>query len=619
MLTKKKYLLVLLSIALFVIKLTGQDISKKTINEYVWDLSYIFPNNKAWETEFKNVENSIKTIALYKNTMGQSAKQLANAMDAFYEIRSKAAKLEIYGSLSSDVDIKDENAAQMAFAGLVIERKVEAALSFIIPEITKIGKAKLQQWIQTEPRLVRHQRRINRIIQEAPHASSPEIEAILADMKGWPQTSGDGYYRFFESGFKWPVIKTADGKEIEVSFNNYRNIRRSANADDRINISKTYLGAVDAYKPILGYMLSKRIEADITIAKYKKFDDAIDAMWFLRDGAPAGTYKTIIQTAHKNKDLLKKYAQTLAKSYNISKVGYQDFYSLPKSYNKTYTIQEAWNIILKALAPLGKEFVEKAKLELQKPTMHLVPLPEKRNFYANQMPIGGIPSYSMLTYNGAYGTMGSLMGMLAQKVRFAEMPKENCPDTRDDPPVYGNGTLYIAEMMLADYMIKNAGSKEEKLFYIQQSLTRLWANCFSQVISAELESNIQQAILRNEAPSGAKISAMYYDILKDFYGDIPIDSFFANEWITNSVPFISFEAQFWLGSMGFACIAYAKIQTGVPGANKVMTESLMGKGKTDLSYDMLHTIGIDLSKAATYQAMYDRMNYLLIEMSKLSD
>lgn len=595
----------------------AQQLPQKDLSEYVWDLSYIFPSDDAWSDELKRTREDAKTIDRVRGTMGKSAKELADAMNRIYDLRSRGAKLQIYGALRSDVDTKNEAATQMATVGRSIEREVEAAVGFLPYEINRIGELKLRQWLQKEPLLARHTRRINRILQEAPYTSSPEVQALIESMRGWPGVSAEGFFAFWESDLKWPTYTSEEGNEIQIQYANYRSARRTASAMDRLNVQKTFLGFARPYENILGYLYAQRIEADVTIASHRKFDDAIDAIWYLRDGVPDGTYKTMINTGKKNKELLNRYSSVMSKSIGVQKFAYQDFYANPKGFTRTFPIQEAFEIILGALEPLGSEFVKKVKIQIDKPTMHLVPLPDKRTFYANQMPIAGMPSYTMLSYRGTIVDLRALMGAVAQKVRFADMPAENCPDTRDDPPIYGNSTLYIAEMMLTDYLIEHAGSKNEKLFYLYYALQRLWQHNFHHVVNAELDAKIQSMIMSDNPPSGEQISAIYLQLLKDWYADIEVDPVFGYEWMTNSVPFLSYEGQFWTASMAAACIVYQRMKAGDAQAKSVMLESLMGKGETDLSYTMYKTVGIDLAKEQTYQAMYDRMNSLLDQMEEI--
>jgi oligoendopeptidase F len=587
------------------------------LSKYVWDLTLLYPSDKAWEEEAKQVQAIAKTISTVKATMGKSAQDLANAMDAVYDVRSRATKLSIYGALRSDVNVKDQEASRLAAAGRSIEREIETAVSFLPSEIKKIGEPKIRQWLKAEPRLSRHQRRLNRILLQAPYTFAPEIQSVIESMQGWPAVSADGYFAVWESDLKWPTYKNEEGKEVEVSYGNYRTARRVANPLDRLKAQQAFLGMAKSKEKILGYLYTRRVEADVTIAKQRKFDDAIDALWYLRDGVPTGAYKTMIATAQKNKDIIKRYITVMAPASGVQKFGYQDFYGNTSGYTRTFPIDEALTIILGAFKPLGDDFVEKVNKQFARPILHLVPMPDKRNFYANQWPIAGMPSYTMMSYRGTLGDLRSLAGAIAGKVRYADTPVANCPDTRDDPPIYGNALLYIAEMMLTDYLVEHAHNKEEKLFYLYSALQRLWTHNFHHVINAQLDAAIQGLVTSNNPPNGELISATYLKLLRDMYPDVEIDPVFSTEWTTNSVPFMSYEAQFWVGAMASACILHENMKAGDAQAKNVMREGLLWKGETDLSYTMFKSVGIDLASKKTYQAMYDRMDAMLNEIERI--
>jgi oligoendopeptidase F len=223
----------------------------------------------------------------------------------------------------------------------------------------------------------------------------------------------------------------------------------------------------------------------------------------------------------------------------------------------------------------------------------------------------------MMTFTGSLAGLRTLTSLVSSKVRFTGIPSGNWPDTRDDPPSYGNGMLYVAEMMLDDYLISQATSKEEKVFHLNNALYRLWRHNFSLVIEAELDASIQKMFVENEPPSGRKISETYMQILKSYYGDIEVNPVFRNEWMVNSVTFLSYEGHFWPVAMAAATLTYEKLRMGDERIQQVMSEGLLGKCETDLSYDMFKSMGIDLANASTYQAMYTRMENLLNEMEKL--
>ena len=595
----------------------AQTALKKDISQYVWDLSYIYPSKEAWDKDLKLVQTKLSTVQKHKGLMQKNAGLFLQAMDDIYDIRSRAAKMMLYAMLQSYVNTKDEQAGSMTDAAGKIEIDVESAVSFLPDEIKKIGAEKVNQWVKSEPKLQRHTRRINRILQEIPYTSSQETQAVIESMKGWPGVTADGFFALYDSELNWPVYVDKNNNPKKITYGEYAGARRTTDAQERLNVARAMLGFSGSYENLLGFLYTKRITADLTISKHKKFNDGIDALWFLRDGIPPGTYKLMIETAKENKHLLTKYSVVLKQILGAQEVGYQDFYGSSKSTLKNVPIADGWDIILKTFAPLGKAFIDTMKSELAKPTMHLVPLPNKRTFYANQMPIGGIPSYSMMTYNGSYANLKTLATIAARKVRIKGIPAGNWPDTRDDPPSYGNGMLYVAEMMFDDYLIQSAPTKEEKIYHLHNALFRLWRHNFCFVIDAELDAKLQEMVINNVPPGGAKISATYMDILKEYYQDIPVDPVFAKEWTVNALPFLSYEGHFWPVGMAAACLLYDQLKAGDTKAAEAMRTGLMGKGKLDLSYDMFKSVGIDVSQKKTYQAMYNRMNYLLDEVSKL--
>jgi oligoendopeptidase F len=274
-------LLLLTSFIILCNELFSQNIAQKSLSEYVWDLTYIFPSDKAWGEELKAVQERAKNISTVKSKMGQSAAELAKAMDAIYDLRSRAAKLMIYGMLKHDVNTEDDEAKQMHEAAANLEREVESSLGFLNLEVVKIGANKLKNWIATEPRLARHERRINRIILQAPYSVPGELQSVIETMKGWPAVSGDGFFALYESDLDWPTYKNSEGNSVTVSYSTYRNLRRSANANDRLNTAKTYLSYISKYENIMGHLYTSRIKADLAIARCYVVAQGWSALWVI--------------------------------------------------------------------------------------------------------------------------------------------------------------------------------------------------------------------------------------------------------------------------------------------------------------------------------------------------
>lgn len=61
-----------------------------------------------------------------------------------------------------------------------------------------------------------------------------------------------------------------------------------------------------------------------------------------------------------------------------------------------------------------------------------------------------------------------------------------------------------------------------------------------------------------------------------------------------------------------------KLKAGDPNARKA-TYQVVGRGDSDLSYDLLLQAGIDMAKPEPYEALIRRMNMLMDELERLLD
>ena len=100
-------------------------------------------------------------------------------------------------------------------------------------------------------------------------------------MSRWPQLTGDIFWSFHEADLGWPKIRAADGREISVSLANfYSRLRRSENSAERNAANNAFLGRLRGLENVFGLLYTRHIEADYTIARHRKFDDGIEAIWF---------------------------------------------------------------------------------------------------------------------------------------------------------------------------------------------------------------------------------------------------------------------------------------------------------------------------------------------------
>jgi oligoendopeptidase F len=593
----------------------AQDRAAGDVGRYVWDLTPLYANDEAWEAERRAITAKIAEIGRLRGTVGRDAKSLADALDEVYDLRSRAAKMATYGILLDETDIRSAIVRTRYDVGTAIEIEVEPAVEFVEEEVRAIGAERLAAWLREEPRLERHRRRINRILFEAPHSLGREAQAIVESMARWPRIAADAFSTLHESPLGWPTIKSAAGEDVVVDLAAFSRLRRSADRGEREGAARAFLNRLGEVESVFGLMLTRRIEADLTIARHRKFDDGIEAIWYLRDGMPRGSHRVMIDVARRNLPTLRRYVDLRRRALGLDRFAYGDFFVTPPGIARSFTIDEAMEIAVAASAPLGAEYQARLRARLKERWMHLPPLPEKRDTFAVFPPVGGIAPYFILTYQPTFRLSRTFAGGATIMMTFADLPRDRMPDTRDDPPAYGNGVIYVGNMLHDDYLARSAKDRRERIAYLVHQLDLIWQQYFRWVLVSELDAAVQAMIANGATPTGSQVSKMYLDLLRQYYGDaVDVDDSFAREWMTFSVPFLSYEHQFWPPAMAGACAIFERLQKGDATARRF--DQVQGRGELDLSYHLFKQIGVDMATPAPYEAVIRRMERLESELAR---
>jgi oligoendopeptidase F len=606
--------ILLLISMLFVQTLPAQqvNVTDPDIDRYVWDLSSLYPDQSAWEAERTTILEKIKTIVRLQGSLGRSAKSLADGLDQVSDLRARGSKMAIYGILVSSVDTRSEKAQNQYDVGTTLDAQVEAAVSFVPSELAAIGEQRLTQWLSEEPRLDRHRLRINRILWEAPHTLPAEEQSLVASMARWPQVSEDVFWALHDSDLNWPTQRNAAGKDVAFNVYSYRS---PGQQQERA----AFLSRLGSLENAFGLLYTRRIEADLTIARHRKFQDGIDAYWFLRDGMPEGTHRLMVEVARANLAIAHRYFILRDRALGVNGASYADLYTPPTGINRSFLIAEAMNTAISASAPLGPQYQERLRERFDAHWMHLPTWPNKRVTAEIYPPVGGAHPYLIMGYSPTYAKSRAFAGVVTLMMSDAEIPGNRIPDTRDDPATYQNCVIYIGEILHDDYLRSTASNRQERIAFLVNSLDLLWNQYFRWTLVAELDARIQELIIQGKAPSGAQISKMYLDLLREYAGPgVAVDDAFAAEWMTFSIPFESYEHQFWPPAMAAAASIMEGVRTGKINAITAVT-GIFGRGDSDRSYLMLKNVGVDLRAKGPYEAVIRRMKSHLDELENLLD
>lgn len=619
MIPKKHLLLIVTLITILMNQKIVLAQQEEDLSKYVWDLSSLFAGENEWEAEREIIQKKIEEIEKYRGTLGKGAGSLADAMDAVYDLRSRASKMYMYGILNYEANVNSEQALLQYDIGTAFESKVESAVAFIKGEIKNIGPAKVTEWIKTEPRLQKHKRRLNRILFEAPYTLENKAQELIQSMDRWHRLPIDIYDNLMYEDLGWTVLEDNSGNKITADPGSYGSALRSSDNPDQQKIINAYLSKLKSMQDVFGLLFTRRIEADLTIAKHRGFESGMDALWYLWDGMPVGCQELAVEVAQSNLPILNKYLKLRGQILGVDKLSFPDLFTRVK-FDKKFTVKETEENFIEASKIFGEEYQKKLKERVKKPWMHLAPTEGKSGTYAIFPAINHGSPYIIMTYNGTLTSSRALAGAYGLMMAFADISEVNPYDTRDDPGIFSNSMIYVANMLYYDYLKNNTTNIDEKIVYILGELDLLTARMFRYPMMAEFEKRIENSIIQNDNPTGGTVSKIYLETLKKYYGINPdimnIDEIYAYDWITNGILFLSYEDQFWYGAAGAAAAIYEKL---LAGDEQIINFFNSGYGidESDRSYQMFLNAGIDLSTKEPYEKLAKRIDFLCSELESL--
>jgi oligoendopeptidase F len=292
------------------------------------------------------------------------------------------------------------------------------------------------------------------------------------------------------------------------------------------------------------------------------------------------------------------------------------------SLDKEFDVETSKHITLEAMAVLGEDWVSKQKEAMDARWMHVYPQRGKAPGAYMAGFAYDVHPYLLLNHNDDYASLSTMAHEWGHAMHTLY--------AREAQPFETAGySIFIAEipstsleLILQDYMQKNAETVDEKLFYLGHALEGMRGTFFRQTMFAEFELALYAAVERGEALSGERISKIYGEILKRYHGHddgvVKIDDLYSNEWMFVPHFYRNMYVYQYATSKTAGTALYAKIvNEGEAGVENY--KNLLRAGGSNYPYLLLADAGVDLAKPEPYQAIVAKMNAIMDEMETLLD
>lgn len=347
-----------------------------------------------------------------------------------------------------------------------------------------------------------------------------------------------------------------------------------------------------------------------TLAKIYKYDTAIEMSLF-GDDVSIDVYNNLIDSVHEKIGYIYEYYNLKKGILGLDKLHLYDIYvPIVSEYDKKYGYEEAKNIIIKVLEVFGDEYVNKVKEGLDSRWIDVYPTKNKRTGGYSGGMYDTYP-YILLNYQDKYNDMSTLIHEMGHSMHSYYSRNYNTYQNSEYRIFVAEVASTVNELLLSHYMLEHSNSKEEKLFILNNLMELYRATIYRQTMFAEFEKEISNVIDNDGALTADKLSNMYYDLNKFYFGDnVVVDDYIRYEWERIPHFFYDFYVYKYATGLSAATMIVNNILSGKDGAVDGYIEFLKcGSRKSPI--ESLKLAGVDLTKKEVVTSALDEFKNIL--------
>ncbi len=581
--------------------------------EYKWNLSDIYENYSAWEKDFEKVGELKRELAKFKGQFGNEGK-LLEFFQKQEEMDKISYKLYRYPQLARDLNSSDKEAVEHLQKVQFLFAEISTELSWVNSELVD-NRENIEKWIEKKE-FDDYRFGLKNLFRLQKHILEEKESKLLSYYSSFFSAPRSIYSEVTVTDVEWPQVTLSSGEKVDVTPANYSKIlSTNRNQEDRKTMFQTFYTIYEKKKNTIAAIYNSILQKGIASKKAYNYDSFL-LSHLESDNIPEEIYLNLVNTAKNNTKPLQRYLKLRKKILGLEK-----YYNFDGSINliefdKEYEYDDAKEIVLNSVAPLGKDYVEKMKKAISEGWLDVFEAKGKRTG-AYSAGVYGVHPYMLLNYNKTLDSVFTLAHELGHTLHTL-YSDENQPFSMADY------TIFVAEVastfnerLLLDYMLENTNDPKERIALLEQEIGNIVGTFYFQALLADYEYQAHKLAEAGEPITAEVLSKIMEDLFDKYYGDIIekddlIYIFWARVPHFFNSPFYVYQYATCFAS---SAILYEKMINSSDESKRKETLDkyiqLLSSGGNDFPMEQLKKAGVDLSKIETIEAVAKQFDLLL--------
>lgn len=563
-------------------------------SKYKWDLSSMFPSDEAFEAGLEELKAYCPKLLAFKGKISTSAQALLEFLQLEDQMNLLLYKIINYAERKSDEDTRVAKYQAYVANATSAYTQVGEATSWFAAELLAIPAESVEKFYAEVPALEFYRRKLNKILNQREHTLSAEEEALLARAEELAVQPTNIFSMFDDADLTFDDAIDSEGKTHKLTSGSFVPLLMDADRVLRESAFKQLYSRFGEFRNTSAAILTSQVKNLQFFSSSRKYASSLEAA-LAENEIPVEVYNNLIDAVHQNFPAFYKYVDLRKRVMGLDELHFWDVYTpLVDDVDMKFTYEEACDLIVKALAPMGEEYVGLVKKGLESRWVDVYETPGKRSG-AYSAGGKGMNPVMLLNFQGGLDDVYTLIHEMGHSLHtyFSSHNQEI---------TYSDYSIFVAEVastcneaLLSHYLLEHETDPARHAYILNHFLEGFRGTIYRQCMFAEFERDISQMNADGVALNAEVLSERYGKLCAEYFGPgIELDEEIKLEW--SRIPHFYYNFYVYQYCIGFsAAIALSQriLSEGESAVKDYIGYLSGGCSKTPI--ELLRGAGVDMA------------------------
>lgn len=579
------------------------------MDKYNWDLTKLIKDEEDFKKKYAEADKLLDEAHHFLLNFKDNFK---DAILKLIEAQRKVMNIYVFAHMNADADTRDTEGQRLHLKALNLGSKLDEVGAPLKPALLSLSREELDKLIKDND-MEDYRLFIEKIYRFKDHVLTKNEESILSAYGFLENAPFDAYNLLTNADITFEDLESTDTKLNGATF-----ISLLRNKDEKVRREafQKYYKSYKGLENVISSLYLNNVKAVTTEAKLRGYNSSLE-MELYGDKVDVSVYENLIVAVHENHPALYKYYEIKKNFLGLKEQHMYDVYlNLTKEEPKKIPYEDAVEMVLESLKPMGEEYTEIAREGLMSRWVDVYPKEGKRDG-AYSFGTYDSPPYILMNYNDDLQSVFTLAHELGHSMHSYFSRTNN-------KYIYSDYTIFVAEvasttneLLLLNYLMDKATTPEEEIYLIDHYIDSFKSTVFRQTMFAEFEKITHERVEKGDALTSADFKEIYYNLNKLYFGDAVIsDEEIAYEW--SRIPHFYTDFYVYKYATGFS--SAVTLSKNILSGDKEKLEAYLNflkDGSNHYPLEQLKSAGVDLTTKGGVGTAMREFNSLVERLDKI--